>query len=367
MRLRLLVDATEFRDALADDLAASHRTAFLQALTFEGDAAGRGVADLLARAPARDRRVLVDCFTRHVLSDRFRWRPRNLVSLALWREAWATGRMLRGLGGDGVAVRFVNPAGPLFWRFPARNHKKVVAVDGRIAYIGGINFSDHNFAWHDLMLRIDDPRVGAFLDEDFLATWEGRDRMGSLRIPGLTLHALDGRDNETAFEEVLDLLAAAREEVFLECPYVTDPFSRELVRAARRGVRVTVLTPERHNFPLVKQALARAAAQSPLDLRLYPDRMTHMKALLVDRRWLVLGSANFDVWSYRSQQEYLVVLTEPGLVEEFRGRVAEPDLARSRPSPRPDRTMHRDPRNLEARLAGLALLASVGARPRSEP
>jgi phosphatidylserine/phosphatidylglycerophosphate/cardiolipin synthase-like enzyme len=92
--------------------------------------------------------------------------------------------------------------------------------------------------------------------------------------------------------------------------------------------------------------------------------MTHMKALLVDRRWLVLGSANFDVWSYRSQQEYLVVLTEPGLVEEFRSRVAEPDLARSRPSPRPDVTRDRDPRNLEARLAGLALLASVGARPR---
>ena len=364
MRLRLLVDATEFRDALADDLAASRRTAFLQALTFEGDAAGRGVADLLARAPATDRRVLVDCFTRHVLSDRFRWRPSNLVSPALWMEAWATRRMFRRLGADGVAVRFVNPAGPLFWHFAARNHKKVVAVDGRVAYVGGINFSDHNFAWHDLMLRIEDPEVGAFLDGDFLATWEGRDRMGSLRIPGLTLHALDGRDNETAFEEVLDLLAAAREEIFLECPYVTDPFSRELVRAARRGVRVAVLTPERHNFPLVKHALARAAAHSPLDLRLYPDRMTHMKALLVDRRRLVLGSANFDVWSYRSQQEYLVVLTEPGLVEEFRSRVAEPDLARSRPSPRPDWTKDRDPRNLEARLAGLALLASVGARPR---
>jgi len=136
-------------------------------------------------------------------------------------------------------------------------------------------------------------------------------------------------------------------------------------RAARRGVRVRVVIPERHNFPLVRQALAHAAARSPLELRLFPDRMTHMKALLVDGRWLVLGSANFDVWSDRSQQEYVLVVTEPQTVAEFRRRVVEPDLACSRPCPRPHTT--RDSRGVEARLAGLALLASLGARARGEP
>jgi cardiolipin synthase len=364
MKMQLLVDAPEFREALALDLAAARRSALLQALTFEGDSAGTGVAALLAASPAPDRRVLVDAFTRHVLSDRFRWHPRNLLGTALWAEAWATRRMLRRLTRQGVGVRFTNPAGFLFRRFPARNHKKLVAVDGRVAYLGGINFSDHNFAWHDLMLRIEDPRVARFLEEDFLATWEGRDRAGSLRLPGFTLHALDGRENETAFEEVLDLVAGAREEIFLECPYVTDPFTPELTRAARRGVRVTVLAPERHNVPLLREALAHAAARSPLDLRLYPDRMTHMKALLVDRRWLVLGSANFDFWSYRSQQEYLAVVSEPRLVAEFRARVAEPDAARSRPCPEPEGT--RDSRGLETRLAGLALVASLGARARGD-
>src|SRR5262245_35127698 len=74
MKMRLLVDADEFRPTLASDLAAARSSVFVQALTFEADAAGRSVADLLAASPARDRRVLVDVFTRHVLSDRFRWR-----------------------------------------------------------------------------------------------------------------------------------------------------------------------------------------------------------------------------------------------------------------------------------------------------
>jgi cardiolipin synthase len=364
MSLRLLVDAPEFTTAVAADLAVATRSALVQAMTFEGDAAGRSVAALIDACPAPDRRVLVDAFTRHVLSDRFRWWPRNLVSASLWREWSATRRMIAGLERGGARFRFHNPAGLCFHRFPARNHKKLVVMDGRVAYFGGINFSDHNFDWHDLMLRVEEPRVAEFLEADFLASWDGRARTGRIAAGGLTLHALDGRSNEAAFGEILDLVAQARGEVFLECPYVTDPFSRELERAARRGVRVRVLTPERHNFPLLRDGLGHAAARSPLELRLYPG-MTHMKALLVDRRALVVGSANFDVWSYRSQQEYLAVVHEPEIVAEFERRVVDPDLACSRPWPRA--RQERDARGLEARLAGLALLASLGARAPEEP
>ena len=365
MNVRLLVDASEFVDALASDMSEAVDTAFVQAMTFEGDAAGMAVAELIRTCRARDRRVLVDGFTRHVLSDRLRWLPRNLLSLEVWREARATRRMFASLREQGAGVRLANPAGPFFCRFPARNHKKLVALDGRVAYVGGINFSDHNFAWHDLMIRLEDERVASFLEQDFRATWEGRDRAGSLLLPGLAVHALDGRHNETVFDEVLDLVAQAREEVFLECPYVTDPFLRELQRAARRGVRVRIVTPETQNFPLVRQALAQAAERSPLEVRLYPGRMTHMKALLVDDRCLVLGSANFDVWSDRSQHEYVLLVSEPGTIAEFRRRVVEPDIARSRPCPQTDAS--EGSRGVELRLAGLAVLAALGARERGGP
>ena len=364
MNLRLLVDAAEFVEALAADVSRARQTAFVQAMTFEGDAAGAAVADLIRACPAADRRVLVDGFTRHVLSDRLRWKPRNLVSPGVWREARATRRMFADLQEQGVGVRFVSPAGPLFCRFPARNHKKLVALDGHVAYLGGINFSDHNFAWHDVMFRIEDDRVTQFLEQDFVATWEGRDRADSLQLPGLAIHALDGRANEAVFDQVLDLVAQAREEVFVECPYVTDPFLRELQRAARRGVRVRIVVPDANNFPLVRQALAHAAGRSPLELRLYPERMTHLKALLVDDRWLVTGSANFDVWSDRSQHEYVMVVSEPATIAEFRRRVVEPDLARSRACPRAEAAF--GSRGVEVRLAVLHVLAALGARARGE-
>jgi cardiolipin synthase len=125
---------------------------------------------------------------------------------------------------------------------------------------------------------------------------------------------------------------------------------------------VTVLTSERHNWPLVREGLARAATRAPLELRLYPDRMTHLKALLVDRRWLVLGSANFDLWSYRWQQEYLALLNEPRLIEEFSRRVVRPDIARSARCPGPRKA--RGWRGLEAQLALLSLLTDLVTRAR---
>jgi cardiolipin synthase len=363
VELQLLVDAAEFKERVADDVAGARRSVYVQALSFEGDGAGRFIADLLAAAPAPDRRVVVDAFSRHVLSDRFRWAPRHLISRPVWTEARDTQRMYAGLRRAGVGLRFTGPVGLFFWRFPARNHKKLVAVDGRVVYLGGINFSDHNFAWHDLMLRIEEPRLARFLEQDFLATWSGVHRAGSLALPGLELHALDGNGNRAVFASVLDLLDGARDEIFLECPYVTPPFSRRLEQAARRGVRVVVVTPERHNWPLVRDALLCQAARSPLQVRLYPDRMTHVKALLVDGRRLVLGSANFDLWSYRWQQEYLAVITDPAAVAAFRTRVAEPDQACSMPAVGPSRVSA----GIAARMAILSLFASPGRAARPAP
>ena len=61
-----------------------------------------------------------------------------------------------------MQVKYGNPFGfsPRGWL--TRNHKKLIVIDDRITYIGGINFSEHNAAWHDMMLRIDDVAVGRF-------------------------------------------------------------------------------------------------------------------------------------------------------------------------------------------------------------
>src|SRR5262249_22314633 len=142
---------------------------------------------------------------------------------------------------------------------------------------------------------------------------------------------LDGASNERAFASVLALIDGARESVFVECPYLTTPFTGRLVAACRRGVPVTVVTPDRNNWGLVRDAMVWHAQRPGLDVRFYPGGMPQMKALLVDGRSLVLGSANFDVWSSRFQQEFLAVVPAPAVIGAFRDRVLGPDVQRSTP------------------------------------
>ncbi|HSD28077.1 MAG TPA: phospholipase D-like domain-containing protein, partial [Vicinamibacteria bacterium] len=150
VKLELLQDAAEFWPRAGADVRDARDRVYVQALTFEGDAAGRDVAASLAASRAGDRRVLVDRFTKHVVSDHLVWLPGNLLDRRLREEVRATDRMQRDLERAGVSWRFVSPLGPLLLRAPFRNHKKLVLVDDRVAYVGGINFSDHNFAWRDL-------------------------------------------------------------------------------------------------------------------------------------------------------------------------------------------------------------------------
>ena len=351
MNLQLLVDGVRFWERLADDLAGARRQILVQTLSFEGDSAGLGLARALQDSTAPDRRVVIDDFSRHIVSDKLVYHPKHLFDGDLRRERRRTRRMVREMRGAGVGVRFSNPAGWFLRRMALRNHKKLVAIDGRVAYVGGINFSDHNFAWHDLMLRIEDPAVAGFLAEDFEWTWRGVDQTTARRFEGLEVHVMGGRRNERQFGLVLDLLAGARRRVFIESPYLMPPFSEAAQRASRRGVDVAVVTPERNNWRLSRDHIHWKAARSPMALHGYPERMTHMKAMLVDDRHLVLGSANYDLWSYRFQQEFLILADDAGLVRQFREQVEGPDLALS-PRVEPDVSARRG-RLADLRLAWL--------------
>src|SRR5205807_3059281 len=139
---------------------------------------------------------------------------------------------------SGVAIRFTNPYRLTPRKFLSRNHKKLIVIDDSVAYIGGINFSEHNAAWHDMMLRIDDADAVAFLRADFLSTWQDENQSDRQTFGGLELFTLDGQANRKAFQRVFDLIDAAQESIFVESPYITFPFYERLREATDRGVNV---------------------------------------------------------------------------------------------------------------------------------
>jgi len=331
LKFSLLIDAEEFAGRLFHDFAEARRRIFVQAMTFDADGAGRRVARAIMDSPAPDRRVLIDEVSRYIVSDRFIYTPSNWRDRELRREWRATRDLPEDLRRRGVAVKITNPYG-LFWhRFFARNHKKLVVIDGRIAYLGGINFSDHNFAWHDMMLRIEDPDIASFLEGDFLSTWEGRNRSAFRSFPGIDIHLLDGRSNARAFEPILDLIRAAREDIFIENTYFALPFFDRLREVGPGRPPTLLLTSEVNNWPQMRHYIPWEARRSGIDLRLYPGRLTHLKAILVDGRELVMGSSNFDFFSHSIYQEIVAVVRDPAVIAAFKERVLGPDLERSIP------------------------------------
>ncbi len=317
--IELTVGSDEFWARASADMAQARRRVLVQAMTFEGDAAGLAVAGAIQASPAADRRVLVDDYTRHVINDRFLALSRDP---ALQDEAAATWAMFDALAGSGAGLRLTNPVGRNPLRYATRNHKKLLVIDDA-AWIGGINFSDHNFAWHDMMVRIADPAVADWLASEFDRDWSGTTANAAATIGGVKLLSLDGSANEAGFAPVLDLIGQARQSIEVVSAYPTFPFVDALAAAARRGLAVQLYTPRPNNKPVIRDYLLGVAAKSGLDVQLTP-MMTHAKAMLVDGAALVLGSSNFDFVSHRANAEYVATIRDAGLIADFSARVLVP-------------------------------------------
>lgn len=325
----LLVDGPEFWARARPEIEGAARQVLVQTLSFESDQVGRALSSALLRSRAADRRLVVDSFNDVFHSDRLLLKPRNLLDRELRRELLGTRRMMERLERAGVGVRSVNPLGFLGHRIADRNHKKVLVIDDRAAYLGGINFSAHNFTWHDLMLRIESPAAVAFLAGDFDATWQGR--VGPLHYaePGLEIFNLPGPGNHRAVQPVLWRIAAARASVFVESPYLSAPFTDALATAAARGARVTLLTPAVNNRSFQMAYITAQARRHGFELRVRRGGMSHLKGMVLDDREVVLGSSNFDWPSSDRLPEYIAFVSEPGLLASFRERILTPDLAQS--------------------------------------
>lgn len=347
-KAELHIGSAAFWRRAAEDIAAARRRVLVQAMTFEGDAAGLGVADAICASPAEDRRVLVDDYTRHVINDTFLARSNDP---ALHAEAAATWAMFGRLQGSGAGVRITNPIGGNWLRYPLRNHKKLLVIDDA-AWIGGINFSDHNFAWHDMMLRIEDPVVADWLAGTFADDWAGAPQAARQTFgPELELLSLDGVSNAAAFAPLLRLFGEARTCIEVISAYPTFPFVDALAAAAARGCAVTLYTPRPNNKPIVRDYLLAQAKRSGIAIRLLPE-MTHVKAALIDGEVLVAGSSNFDFVSYRTSADYVATIRDPVVIAEAEARLFAPARAESLPPVLADAPGWRGAR------AGLALRAA---------
>lgn len=330
MKIEILVDAPEFWARMRDDLAAARQSAYVQTFTFEGDRVGTRLARAMHVAGAPDRRLLVDGYSRLYHSDRIIPGPAWL-GRGFRREVMLTRRWVRRLREDGVGVRFGNPLGPSPVRMLRRSHKKLACFDERVVYLGGINFSDHNFAWHDMMLRVESEELGSLMADDFRAGWEGRPAPLDRVVGPLRIISMNGRGNRRRFRPVVEAIRSARSTIDIASAYLSYPFTIYLTQAILRGVRVRVLTPASNNKPNLARHVLQRAARGGFEVVRYAGGMSHMKAMLVDGELLVAGSSNFDFMSHDILEEHVVMTRDPDVIDQFLERVWRPDMASALP------------------------------------
>jgi len=294
-----------------------------------------------------------------VLNDTFLVPSRDPALAAEARATWA---MFDELKQNGVGVRIATPVGHNPFRYPVRNHKKLLVMDG-VAWIGGINFSDHNFAWHDMMVRIDDRGITDWLAEQFEHDWQGNPHPAEAHFDGVKLLSLDGTDNANQLDPLLARIGAAERSLEMVSAYATFPFVDAMAAAARRGVSATLYTPRANNKPIVRDYLCGIAESSGLRICLTPG-MTHAKALLVDGKVLVLGSCNFEFVSYRTNCEFVAVIEDAALIADMEARLLAPMRANSQVAHSADVPMWRRKGALMALKAADRALAWLKPGPR---
>jgi cardiolipin synthase len=335
----VFIGAEAFVDALRADIATCTRSLRVQFSTFEGDEAGRVFADLLLdRVHAGvEVQMILDGYSDVIADDVYPFSIRGRKVLTTERRRRT--ELLHRLEGGGVTIRRVNPAGRCHRYLLFRDHKKMVILDDASAYVGGLNVSEHNYAWHDFMVRVEGPVIDDLV-ADFTSTWAGQTiALTQRRDHGdYVLNHSPGR--ATVLDAALDLIARARHRIVMESPYLCgDRIETALLSAAERGVTVLLVTPLRpnhlHNRVWVRK-LRRRLRHANIEVMGYPgsDGMTHAKLLVVDHDIASFGSMNYQEIEALAQKELNVFTRNPALVAELTA-LAVADAAASRPVPTP--------------------------------
>jgi cardiolipin synthase len=246
---------------------------------------------------------------------------------------------------------------PLHWynlgRMNHRTHRKILVVDGKIGFTGGVGIADiwQGHAqdpehWRDTHFRLEGPAV-AQMQAAFLDNWlkvqprvlHGDDYFPPLDSVGGSLAQVFkssfGEGSESTRLMYLMSIAAARKSILLANAYfVPDSLAiEELVAARERGVRVEIIVPGKYiDSKIVRQA-SRGRWEKLLEAGVaiyeYQPTMYHVKVMVVDGLWSSVGSTNFDNRSFRLNDEAnLNLLDEQFAAEQV--KIFEHDLSRSK-------------------------------------
>jgi cardiolipin synthase len=325
-RIELLENGAEYFPALMAAIETAEREIYFESYLFAADHTGYEVAHALSRAVLRGVRVrvMLDGFGAFGFDAdiRHEWRVAG-VDLLIYRP----------------------PRLGLHWPRLRRLHRKLVVIDARVAFVGGINVIDDRNApgrpdhRYDYAVRVEGPLLADIYPATRrlwrLLSWSQLHRRPA-RSPRLRMdmtprgevraqfvlrdNLRHRRDIEQAY---LSAIRSARHEIVIANAYFLPGMAlrRALVAAAQRGVRVVLLLQGRSDHPLVREAsraLYRNFLEAGVEIREYHASFMHAKVAVIDDVWATVGSSNIDPFSLWLAREANVVMVDPTFARQLR-------------------------------------------------
>lgn len=231
-----------------------------------------------------------------------------------------------------------------------RNHRKIIVVDGEVAFLGGLNIGDEyrglkkRFGpWRDTAVKIEGPSVIAaqlaaakdwycIHEKPINASWNIKPSDSNATV--MVLHSGPADEKHTCLLSFIALINSSTEKLWIANPYYVPPESLmdAILLASLRGVDVRILLPSYSDARFVMLAsriYQKKLLQHGIRVYRYTEGFLHQKVMLIDEQFAVVGSANLDCRSMFINFEVSVIANDAGFIDDCY-RMLEKDFAISR-------------------------------------
>jgi cardiolipin synthase len=332
-RLTLLQNGDQYFSAMLGAIRGAKRTINFEGYIFYSDAVGRAFRDaLIERARAGvEVRILLDGIGSSLHLDN--------SDVRLLKQA-------------GCKFTYYHPL--LSWRIDRtnrRSHRRILVIDGRLAFTGGIGFAEQWSGhaqdpkhWHDVQVQVEGPLVSelqhAFEEhwiKSYGETLSGADQFptlppaGNIRGELIASHSFSMAPLPLAQAIAF---AAATKRIWITNAYCTPSGDQVelLVQAVKRGVDVRFIVPGRHNDQPLTKSAGRSAyghlLEGGVKIFEYQPTMIHTKAMVIDSLFTLIGSSNLDPRSSEINEELDLAIYDRGFAQEIEAMFQE-DLSHS--------------------------------------
>lgn len=325
-RLEVLNDGSETFASLIDALRKAESFIHLEYYIFENDELGGRIADILKEKARSGVEV------RFIYDDVGSWNLKR--------------SFIRSLREAGVQVHCFMPV--VFpWltsKINYRNHRKIVVIDGKVGYTGGLNIADRYLRgtkhgpWRDTHLKIEGTAVN-MLQLTFLADWyfatgiQLKDKDKYLMVSDDSVGdtavqiATSGPDSywATIMQAYFAAITKATDHIYISTPYFMpgESLLTALKVAALSGIDVRIMLPSRSDSKIVYWASRSYIAElleAKIKVYLYNKGFNHSKIITIDNRFSSIGTANMDNRSFEDNFEVTAMIYDRDVTDRLESR-----------------------------------------------